>query len=86
MHSYLDILFYYLIGSKVLVHGLKGVDHPPFIPGRFGEIYYKAENRPEKEIKVGSLGEIHPEVLDRWQIGVPAAALTLDIDVLLELS
>jgi phenylalanyl-tRNA synthetase beta chain len=86
MHSYLDILFYYLIGSKVLVHGLKGVDHPTFIPGRFGEIYYKAENRPEKEIKVGSLGEIHPEVLDRWQIGVPAAALTLDIDVLLELS
>ncbi|MBI1822526.1 MAG: phenylalanine--tRNA ligase subunit beta [Nitrospirae bacterium] len=86
MHSYLDMLFYYLVGSKFLFHGLKSVNHSSYNSGRFGEIFYRDENSPEKEIRVGSLGEIHPEVLERWQIGVPCSALTLDVNLLLALT
>jgi phenylalanyl-tRNA synthetase beta subunit len=30
------------------------------------------------------LGEIHPEVLERWQIEMPAAAMELDLHQLLD--
>jgi phenylalanyl-tRNA synthetase beta chain len=33
---------------------------------------------------IGLLGELHPEVLEQWQIGVPAVALELEIDRLLD--
>jgi phenylalanyl-tRNA synthetase beta chain len=33
---------------------------------------------------IGLLGELHPEVLEHWQIGVPAVALELEIDRLLD--
>jgi phenylalanyl-tRNA synthetase beta subunit len=33
---------------------------------------------------IGLLGEVHPEALEFWQIGVPAVTLELEIDRLLD--
>jgi phenylalanyl-tRNA synthetase beta chain len=86
MHSCLDLFFYYFIGKEGRTYELKATDHPSYIPGRHGEIYLKIEGRGGKEIRIGEIGEIHPEVLDRWQIGVPCSALILDVESLLPFS
>jgi len=36
--------------------------------------------------QVGVIGELHPEVLERWQIAVPAVAFELDLTELAERS
>jgi phenylalanyl-tRNA synthetase beta chain len=36
--------------------------------------------------QVGVIGELHPEVLERWQIGVPAVAFEIDLTELAERS
>jgi len=48
---------------------------PTFLPGRCARL--RSDGR-----EVGWLGEIHPEVLSRWEIGVPAAAFELALDAL----
>jgi phenylalanyl-tRNA synthetase beta chain len=48
---------------------------PTFLPGRCARL--RIDGR-----EVGWLGEIHPEVLSRWEIGVPAAAFELALDAL----
>ena len=73
LHSCLDLLFYYM-DCPYQLHAL---DHPTFLTGRAGSIV--ADGRT-----VGLLGEIHPEVLEQWQIGMPAVALEVDLDLLLE--
>lgn len=74
IHSFLDILMYYLqIGYK-LVPG----EHPSFIEGRIGWIYAGDE-------VVGIIGEVHPNVLTRWEIHMPCSVFEIDIDRLLNL-
>ncbi len=73
IHSCLDLLFYYLNRP----FKLEPLAHPSFLDGRAGQIV--ADGRP-----IGVLGELHPEVLEQWQIGVPAVALELVVDRLLE--
>ncbi len=53
--------------------------HSSFVPGRAGEIIIKQQ-------KVGTLGEIHPEVLTRWKLVTPVAAAELDLQKLFELT
>ncbi len=48
---------------------------PTFLPGRCARL--RSDGR-----EVGWLGELHPEVLSRWEIGVPAAAFELALDAL----
>ncbi len=52
-------------------------DHPAYIKGRCGKIIVN-----DKEI--GYIGEIAPRVLKNWKIKVPAVALELDTEFLLE--
>jgi phenylalanyl-tRNA synthetase beta chain len=73
LHSCLDLLLYYLDCP----YQLEALDHPSFLTGRAGRIM--AEGRT-----VGMLGEIHPEVLERWQIEMPAVAMELDLHQLLD--
>lgn len=73
LHSCLDLLLYYLDRP----YQLEALDHPSFLTGRAGRIL--SEGRT-----VGLLGEIHPEVLEQWQIGMPAVALELDLQQLFE--
>lgn len=50
--------------------------HPTFIPGRSGTI----EILPRNGAAIaGIIGEVHPEVLTRWQIGMPSAAFEIAI-------
>jgi phenylalanyl-tRNA synthetase beta chain len=73
LHSCLDLLLYYLNQP----YHLEALDHPSFLTGRAGRIVIGDRT-------AGLLGELHPEVLEQWQIGVPAAALELDLPALLE--
>ena len=72
IHSCLDVLCYYL-GKE---YSLETVQHPSFLEGRAGRII--VAGRP-----VGVIGELHPEVLERWQIAVPVVAFDLNLSQLL---
>ena len=74
IHSILETIMYYLKMEYRLVPG----DHKSFIDGRMGWIYIGEEI-------VGLIGEIHPEVLTRWDIHTPCSAFEIDIDKLLRI-
>ncbi len=67
-HSCLDTLFYYMNQT----YGLEPIQHPSFLAGRVGGIVSGGR-------QVGVIGELHPEVLERWQIAVPAVAFEIDL-------
>jgi phenylalanyl-tRNA synthetase beta chain len=73
IHSCLDLLLYYLDRP----FSLEPLAHPSFLDGRAGRIVSGGR-------VIGLLGELHPEVLEQWQIGVPAVSLEVEIDRLLD--
>jgi phenylalanyl-tRNA synthetase beta chain len=73
IHSCVDTLFYYLSQT----YQLEPLQHPSFLEGRAGRIVSQGKC-------VGLIGEIHPEVLERWQITVPAVAFEVDVTQLAE--
>jgi phenylalanyl-tRNA synthetase beta chain len=73
IHSSLDLLLYYLSAS----YSLEPVNHPSFLDGRAGQIVLNG--RP-----IGVIGELHPEVLEQWQVTMPTVAFELAIDSLIE--
>jgi phenylalanyl-tRNA synthetase beta chain len=73
VHSCLDALFYYF-GRE---YTIEPVPHPSFLEGRAGNIIVSGKT-------VGVIGEIHPEVLERWQIGVPVVAFDLNLSQFIE--
>jgi phenylalanyl-tRNA synthetase beta chain len=72
-HSCLDTLFYYVNQS----YGLEPIQHPSFLAGRAGSIVSDGK-------QIGLIGELHPEVLEHWQIGVPVVAFEIDLTELAE--
>ena len=54
---------------------LSPTTHPTFIDGRVGAVLLLPEEEP-----IGVIGEIHPEVLTRWQIGMPTVAFEIALD------
>jgi phenylalanyl-tRNA synthetase beta chain len=75
LHSCLDTLMYYLNHT----YKLEPIQHPSFLSGRAGRILLGQRS-------VGVIGELHPEVLEHWQIGVPAVAFDLDLTQLADRS
>jgi phenylalanyl-tRNA synthetase beta chain len=73
IHSCLEVLFYHL-GKDC---ALEPVPHPSFLEGRAGRIVISGK-------PIGVIGEVHPEVLECWQIGVPVVAFDLNLTQLLE--
>jgi phenylalanyl-tRNA synthetase beta chain len=57
------------------------VEHPTFIPGRAAFIRAR---RAGRGFEWGVAGEVHPEVLEQFGLGQPAALAELDLSVLLE--
>jgi len=51
---------------------IKAENNPSYITGRYGDIYIK-------DVKVGEIGEIHPEVLLNFKLEFPVAALELNL-------
>ena len=74
VNAHLASLFFYL-GFD---HCLEEVEDPRFVPGRTGAVIVDRR-------KVGIIGELHPEVLERWSIQMPCAAVELELEELLEL-
>ena len=67
-HSCLDTLFYYVNQT----YNLEPIQHPSFLAGRVGSIMSEGK-------QIGVIGELHPEVLEHWQIAVPAVAFEIDL-------
>ncbi|MEE8125198.1 MAG: phenylalanine--tRNA ligase subunit beta [Nitrospirales bacterium] len=68
MHSYLDLLMYYLVWP----YELEPAIHPSFLEGRVGRIRCQGQ-------AVGYIGEFHPEVLENWQIDMPTSGFEFEI-------
>ncbi len=71
IHSALDLLLYYL----GYTYELKPVAHPSYLDGRAGHVLIGGQ-------VMGVIGELHPGVLEQWQVTVPAAAFELDLSAL----
>ncbi|MCD6549808.1 phenylalanine--tRNA ligase subunit beta [Candidatus Micrarchaeota archaeon] len=56
---------------------MKGVDHPSFIPGRCAKVMI---TDGKKGTDVGMVGEIHPEVLGRFDVQTPTVGAEIDIE------
>jgi phenylalanyl-tRNA synthetase beta chain len=72
IHSDLDFLAYQLQVEL----GVAEIEHPSFMSGRVAQV--SLNNKP-----VGVLGELHPEVLKRWEIGMPVAAFEINLGTLI---
>ena len=73
IHSCLDLLFYYL-GHP---YQLDPLAHPSFLDGRAGRILCDGRT-------LGVIGELHPEVLEQWQVAMPCVAFEFAVDRLVE--
>jgi Phenylalanyl tRNA synthetase beta chain CLM domain/tRNA synthetase B5 domain len=73
-HTLLDALCYHLHLDYVL----KRSNNPSLIPGR--QMTISVEN-----ITIGQFGELHPEVLTRWELFYPASFIELDLDTITEM-
>ena len=70
-HSCLDLLLFYLDRP----YTLEPISHPSFLDGRAGRIVSNGR-------AVGLIGEIHPEVLEHWQLSMPSVVFELEVDAL----
>jgi len=69
------------LDALLLNLGLKNFElaedkHPSFLEGRTATVCAKRKN-------IGVLGEIHPQVLNNWQLKNPAAAFEISIEEIL---
>ena len=71
-HSFLELLCFYL--NKA--YRLHPNSHPSFLEGRVAQIL--VGDQP-----IGLIGELHPEVLERWQISMPCSMFELTLEPLL---
>ena len=71
MGSYLNHLQYLMFWDT----RIQAKHFPIFIEGRSGEII-------AGDIPVGMIGEIHPEILDKWGIKMPTVLFELDLSAL----
>ena len=68
IHSYLDLLMYYLAWP----YRLEPTSHRSFLEGRVGKILCEDKT-------LGLIGELHPEVLEAWQITMPIGAFEVQL-------
>lgn len=91
IHSCLALLCYYL--NKPADH-LTPITHPSFMEGRVARIELvgsggEAVGPPPAHVDtggpstIGVIGELHPDVLERWQITMPCSMFELALDPLL---
>jgi hypothetical protein len=73
-HTLLDALCYHLH----LNYALARSNNPSLIPGR--QMSISIEDTP-----IGHFGELHPEVLTRWELFYPASFIELDLDAITEM-
>ncbi len=62
-------------------YALEQTAHPSFIEGRATRVRARL-GADGPEVALGVLGEVHPEVLERWGVVFPVAAFELDLEAL----
>jgi len=67
-----------LLFSLGLKYEIRDVGHDSFIPGRVGRISINNKN-------IAYIGEIHPLVLDNWNLEMPVSCLELNLTELFEI-
>ncbi|MGH7236446.1 MAG: phenylalanine--tRNA ligase subunit beta [Nitrospiraceae bacterium] len=72
-HSCLDLLLFYLDRP----YTLEPISHRSFLDGRAGRIVSNGR-------AIGLIGEVHPEVLEHWQVSMPSVVFELEVDALAE--
>lgn len=70
-HSCLDLLLFHLDRP----YTLEPISHRSFLDGRAGRIVSNGR-------AVGLIGELHPEVLELWQVSMPSVVFELEVDAL----
>ena len=71
------------IGTALgIIFDLTPLEHPSLISGRTGEINVVTD--AGKNINVGILGEIHPQVLLNWNMNTPVSILEIDMVKVME--
>ncbi len=65
-----------LLKALGVEYGLEEAEHPSFIGGRVGRVTVGGK-------AVGFIGEIHPEVLEAWNLTMPVSCFELDLSFLL---
>ena len=73
LHSCLDLLMHYLGKS----YQLEPAIHPSFLEGRVGKIVYEGHD-------LGLIGELHPQVLENWDIPMPCSVFEVALDALVK--
>jgi phenylalanyl-tRNA synthetase beta chain len=53
-------------------YNIKQGNNPSYIPGRYGDVFLK-------NVKIGEIGEIHPEVLLNFKLEFPVAAMEINL-------
>lgn len=71
--SEVSTILYYLGHA----YDVQETDDPRFIPGRQAGIMVNGR-------QAGIFGEIHPQVLENWQIAVPSVACEIDLEALMQ--
>lgn len=66
-----------LLSNLSVEYSLTESDDPRFIPGRAAEIRVRGK-------KAGVFGEVHPAVLENWNIQMPCTAAEIDLNLLPE--
>ncbi|PPQ99058.1 hypothetical protein CVT24_003618 [Panaeolus cyanescens] len=62
---------------------IKEVNDPMYFPGRAATIYYRpasSKKDVQQDIPIGTLGILHPSVLEKFEIGFPCSALEFSLE------
>ena len=73
VNSQVSALFFYLSRE----YSLEELEDPRFIPGRAARIVYNGAS-------CGCFGEVHPKILENWNIQMPVTLCEVDLDVIME--
>ena len=64
-----------LMSSLGKKYKVKAKKHPSFIEGRTASVFFGKK-------EAGIIGEIHPSVLENWNLKMPVVAFEIDLDML----
>jgi phenylalanyl-tRNA synthetase beta chain len=67
----------YLLRGLGLEYEIEETEHDSFIPGRVGRVKVNGK-------KVAYVGELHPKVLENWELEIPVAAFELNLSDLFD--
>jgi phenylalanyl-tRNA synthetase beta chain len=71
IQSYLEAIAYYFRFD----YEIRPIDHPTYLAGRIGEVI--RDGKP-----YGLIGELHPQVLEAWNLAVPISVFEVDLSII----